>query len=150
MQLSETVRRIQEDMADLAGLGDKEVAEAATRLVATMESPVRIRILDLLAEACEEIDAQLSSGRVELRISGQEAGLVYLEEAVRAPEADLGEEQSARITLRLPELLKTQVEQAAAREGVSTNTWIVRSLSRSSSTARPQQSRRRLTGYGWA
>ena len=36
----------------------------------------------------------------------------------------------ARITLRLPETLKGAVEAAAGREGVSTNTWIVRTLRR--------------------
>ena len=150
MQLSETVRGIQEDLAAIAGLGDAEVASAAARLVGAMESPMRMRILDLIAGAVDELDAQLPSGRVELRVSGREAGLVYVDEADPGPGTELGDDQSARITLRLPELLKAQVEQAASSEGVSTNTWVVRVLSRSSSTTRPSHSRRRLTGYGWA
>ena len=32
----------------------------------------------------------------------------------------------ARINLRLPEQLKTRVEEAADREGLSINTWLVR------------------------
>ena len=150
MQLSETVHGIREDLAGLAGLGDTDVAEAASRLVGAMDGPMTMRILDLLGEAVDELDAQLPSGRVELRVSGREAGLVYVEDGGAGPAVDMGDDQSARITLRLPELLKTQVEQAAARGGVSTNTWIVRALSRSSSAERPQQSRRRLSGYGWA
>jgi len=150
MQLSNTVRGLQEDLAGLAGLGGHDVAEAASRLVGAMDGPLTMRILDLLGEAADELDVQLPSGRVELRVAGREAGFVYVEDAAAPAQADLGDDQSARITLRLPELLKTQLEQAAASEGVSTNTWIVRALSRSSSTARPAQSRRRLTGYGWA
>jgi predicted HicB family RNase H-like nuclease len=54
---------------------------------------------------------------------------------------------NARITLRLPEGLKRELEAGAAREGVSLNTWLVRALSRS--TAPPaRRSGNRLTGYG--
>ena len=51
-----------------------------------------------------------------------------------------GDDLSARITLRLPEALKAQVEAAASREGVSTNAWIVRALSRANE---PQSARTR-------
>ena len=42
----------------------------------------------------------------------------------------VGEDFSARISLRLPESLKASVERAAAGEGVSTNTWLVRAIAR--------------------
>lgn len=32
----------------------------------------------------------------------------------------------SRISLRLPDSLKTQVDEAAAAEGVSVNTWLIR------------------------
>jgi len=35
---------------------------------------------------------------------------------------------TTRTTLRLPDQLKAQVEDAAAREGVSVNTWLVRAV----------------------
>jgi predicted DNA binding CopG/RHH family protein len=73
-----------------------------------------------------------------------------VEDAVTLAEAELGDDQLARISLRLPEQLKTRIEQAAAREGVSANTWIVRALSHGVSTGRAAQSHKRLTGYGWA
>ena len=41
-----------------------------------------------------------------------------------------GDDLSARITLRLPEALKGQIEIVASSEGVSTNAWIVRALAR--------------------
>ena len=44
-----------------------------------------------------------------------------------SPEGDEG--ATARINLRLPEHLKTRVDEAAASEGLSINTWLVRSLS---------------------
>lgn len=36
--------------------------------------------------------------------------------------------QTTRTTLRLPENLKTKAEAAAAREGLSVNTWLVRAV----------------------
>jgi hypothetical protein len=43
------------------------------------------------------------------------------------PAPTLGEDEATvRISLRLPEHLKNRVEQAAARAGVSINTWLIR------------------------
>ena len=37
---------------------------------------------------------------------------------------------TSRITLRLPEQLKARVEDAAGREGLSVNSWLIRALTR--------------------
>ena len=61
------------------------------------------------------------------------------------------EAYTARISLRLPESLKVRLEAAAAREGVSVNTWLVQAILRvRTADPRPSSggSRRRLTGYG--
>lgn len=150
MKLSDTVEGLKEDLSKLAGLGGDAVSAATANLVDAIGGPATIRLLDMLGDAAMELGAQLPSGRVEVRISGREADLVYIEEAVGDLEADLGDDQSARITLRLPEQLKALIETAAAREGVSTNTWIVRALSRSASPGAPPRSHKRLSGYGWA
>jgi hypothetical protein len=150
MQLSEVIDGLQEDLSKLAGLGGDAVGEAASRLAEALSGPATMRLLDLLGEAAAELSDQLSTGRVELRVSGRDVELVYVEEAGALLEADLGDDQSARISLRLPEQLKANIETAAAREGVSTNTWIVRVLGRSTSTGRSGQPRKRLTGFGWA
>jgi hypothetical protein len=150
MRLSNTVGGLREDLAKLAGLGDDAVTEAATRLLAAMGGPATVRLLDLLGEAAAELGEQLPAGRVELRIAGRDAQLVYVDDSGTAAGTDLSEDQSARISLRLPEQLKARIEKAAAREGVSTNTWIVRSLSRSTPSARSVKSGIRITGYGWS
>ena len=67
-------------------------------------------------------------------------------EAEAEPEPASDDGLTSRITLRLPEGLKASIEAAAAREGISVNSWLVRALSRS--TAPP--SRRpgnRLQGF---
>jgi hypothetical protein len=63
--------------------------------------------------------------------AGREPELVFVDEASGADDVPTpGDDLSARITLRLPETLKVSVEAAAGQEGVSTNAWIVRALSR--------------------
>jgi hypothetical protein len=56
-----------------------------------------------------------------------------------------------RTTLRLPERLKSRVEQAAATEGVSVNTWLVRAVTAAlEPAARPapaQSTGNRFTGW---
>jgi predicted HicB family RNase H-like nuclease len=51
--------------------------------------------------------------------------------------ADSEDDAMVRISLRLPENLKTRVEQAAARAGVSINTWLIRTASAAVGTATP-------------
>ena len=150
MQLSDTVDNLQDDLRNLAGLGDDAVSQAASRLASAMAGPVTMRLLELLGQAALELGEQLPAGRVELRISGRDAELVYTEHAVAPEVSELGEDQTARISLRLAEQLKAQIEQAAARESVSTNAFIVRALSRAVATGKSAQQRNRLTGYGWA
>jgi hypothetical protein len=148
MDTSTYVDALLADVAAMAALGDEAVADAAQRLSQTLRASAGMRLLDLLGEAALEISSQLPSGQVEVRLSGQEPSLVYAEsEPDAAPSPAAGEVGlSARITLRLPEALKASIETAAAREGVSVNTWIVRALGRSSS-APTRRIGRRLTGY---
>jgi hypothetical protein len=150
MQTTSYVDALLADLESMAALGDEAVADAARRLSQTLRASAGLRLLDLLGEAALEVSGQLPSGHVEVRLVGQEPSLVYVDEEPSAPApAAGGEDASARITLRLSEALKTAVEAAAAREGVSVNTWIVRALGRASS-AQPttvRRSGRRLTGY---
>jgi hypothetical protein len=48
--------------------------------------------------------------------------------ALATPEPVEVDGATTRTTLRLPDHLKGQVETAAAREGVSVNTWLVRAV----------------------
>jgi predicted HicB family RNase H-like nuclease len=148
VQLERFIEALEAELASLGALGDEEAQAAATRLSGALRSAAGLRFLDVLSEAALEVSAQLPSGHVEVRLAGQEPSLVYIESPEAAP-APAGEEGlSSRITLRLPEQLKTSIEAAAAREGVSVNTWLVRALGRSVSSPPRRQSGRRLTGYG--
>jgi hypothetical protein len=153
VELRPFVEGLQADLEGIAAVGDDDVAEAARRLSAAVRASAGLRLLDALGEAALELTNQLPSGHVEVRVSGQDPTLVYVEdEAEEAPPAATGDvELVARISLRLPEALKGAVEAAAAREGVSVNTWLVRSLTRLVSSAGGGGRRgpgNRLTGFG--
>jgi hypothetical protein len=149
MQTTPYVDALLADLEAMASLGDEAVADAARRLSQTLRASAGLRLLDLLGEAALEISGQLPSGHVEVRLAGQEPSLVFVDEERSEPASAAAEEgASARITLRLSETLKVSIEAAASREGVSVNTWIVRSLSRATTTPTTvRRSGRRLTGY---
>src|SRR6185437_5658424 len=100
-------------------------------------------------EAALELNDQLESAHVEVRIAGHDLQLVLVREDGTTPEP-VDEAYSARITLRLPESLKQRVESSAARDGASVNTWLVQALQRAVEWHRSISfgGRNRLTGYG--
>src|SRR5262245_27926564 len=150
MQTAPYVQAIQADLAAAAALGDEATADAGRRLSLAVESSLHLRLLDLLTEVSVDLSAQLSTGRVEVRLAGREPELVVVEDEPAETQASAApdEGETARITLRLPEALKAQAEAAAAREGVSTNTWLVRAVARA---LEPRTTRirtgNRLQGY---
>lgn len=147
MRTTEAVAALRADLLALASIGDEATAAVAQRLADAMAGPLTVRLFELFSELAAELDRALPDGRVEVRLVGQDAELVYVEDP-RPPE-DAEGDANARITLRLPEQLKTRVEQAAAREGVSVNTYIVRALGqRSRVGTRPPGVGHRLTGRG--
>ena len=150
MDIDRHVQAIQTDLASAAALGNEPVAAAGERLSAAVAPSLQLRLLDVLTEAALSLNAQLASGHVELRLVGRDPDLVLVEDAPaeQGPASAPGDDLSARITLRLPEVLKAQVERAADNEGISTNAWIVRALSRALEP-RPQRGRsgNRLRGF---
>jgi hypothetical protein len=148
MQIDGLTQALREDLTRVAALGDENTARAADLLSVAIEASLGRRIQDALAEAALELNDQLDSAHVELRVAGRDLQLVLVREDGTASEpAD--EAFSARITLRLPESLKQRVESSAAREGTSVNTWLVQALQRAVESRRPSTgSRNRLTGYG--
>jgi hypothetical protein len=132
MDIERHVQAIQSDLAVAAALGDEASAAAGERLAAAVESSLQLRLFDVLTEATLALNAQLSSGHIEVRLAGRDPELVLVDDRVN--EAELppapGDDLRARITLRLPEALKAQIEVVASKEGVSANSWIVRALSR--------------------
>jgi hypothetical protein len=103
--------------------------------------------MDVLGEAAVELTSQLPNGHVDVRVAGGDPELVYVEE--RSASVPTGDDAlSARITLRLPEALKSIIDAAAQDEGVSANTWLLQQISRSATPKRRGPGGRRMSGYG--
>jgi predicted NBD/HSP70 family sugar kinase len=148
MQLEGHVQAIQQELAAAAARGDEQAAELARRMGEALAATLHLHLLDLLGEAALEIGGQLDAGRVEVRLAGRDPELVVIsDEPADAGQVGVGEEFSGRISLRLPESLKAAIEAAAAREGVSTNAWLVRMIARSLEQRPSRKSRHRLQGY---
>ena len=145
MRVSSFVASLRDDLAAVAALGDEQTASVASRLADAMVRPISAALLELLGEIAAELDTRLPQGRVEVRLLGQDAELVYVEDPETGDDPDV--DTTARITLRLPEQLKARVEQAAARDGVSVNSYVVRALQQRSRVSGPVIGHR-LSGYG--
>ena len=149
MEIDPYVQALREDLARVAAVGDESTARAAELLSLALEVSLGRRLQEALAEAALELSGQLDHGRVEVRIAGSDPELVFVSDAPAEPADTADEAFDARITLRLPESLKTRLDAAAAAAGISVNTWLVQALGRQLSP-RPTgaANRHRLTGFG--
>jgi hypothetical protein len=141
MDLAPYVDALRHDLAVAADAGGDEARALAERLLAPLESAVRLVLLDVLSAAAGEITRDLAPGSVDVRLRGREPEFVvtappgeraYDGDAAdpapvrAAPAPDAEDAAMTRINLRLPQDLKDRVEGAAAAAGVSVNAWLVR------------------------
>lgn len=135
MDLTPYVDNLRRELATAAEAGGAEARALAERLVAPLESAVRLTLLEALSTAVDEITRDLAPGSVDVRLRGRDPEFVVSvpddatssqDDAIEVPPLVSEEGAVARINLRLPEHLKLRVEEAAAREGVSVNAWLVR------------------------
>jgi HicB family len=147
METAKFVEKLERDLASVAALGGDAVADAAERLIQALRGSASLRLIETLGEAALEISAQLPEGHVEVRLVGPDPELVYVPaEPAEAPTVAAEDGLTARITLRLPESLKRDLEAAAVLAGISLNAWLVRALTRSTAPP-PRRTSNRLTGY---
>ncbi|MEV2228457.1 toxin-antitoxin system HicB family antitoxin [Streptomyces phaeochromogenes] len=147
MDLTPYVDSLRRELAVAAEAGGDEARELAERLTAPLESATRLIMLNVLSAATDEITRELAPGSVDVRLRGLDPDfLVTLPptdggasaepaepaEPLRAPApapADGDESGTARVNLRMPAHLKARAEEAATREGLSVNAWLVRAVS---------------------
>ncbi len=139
MDLTHHVGNLGREFATLAEAGGAEARALIERLAGSLDSAIRLTLLETLSAAAAEITRDLAPGSVEVRLRGRDPDFVVTAPPVdaasaaaappEAPPLDLsGADDGAavRINVRLPEQLKAAVEQAAADEGRSVNAWLVR------------------------
>jgi hypothetical protein len=145
MQTSTHIEGIATDLAAIAATGDEATVAVAERLVRALEPSLRLHLLEALTVAAGEVDEQLPSGRIEVRLSGPDVVLAYVDApAEPASQPDQVDDLAARITLRLPEGLKLATESAASADGLSVNAWLLRAIKEGLDRRPPG---RRLRGY---
>ncbi|WP_284746495.1 toxin-antitoxin system HicB family antitoxin [Amycolatopsis sp. RTGN1] len=150
MDLTPFVDELRRELAVAAEAAGEEAVALAERLTAPLESAIRLTLLDALSAAADEITRDLAPGSVEVRLRRREAEFAVSlpttpepapAEAPPPPEPDDG--AVARINLRLPEQLKQRVEEAAGRDRVSINAWLVRAANSALGPGKSQSSQRR-------
>ena len=137
MELSQYVEMLRGELTALTRFADEDARRTAGLLAESLESPVRLTLLDVLSAAAAEITARLDETVVEVRLSdGEPAFVVSMalprdsgEPARPEPAGSADDTGTARVTLRLSESLKGAIEAAAASDGVSVNTWLIRAAS---------------------
>ena len=143
MDLMPFVDAVRRDLAAAGEAAGAEVREASQRLSSALEPSLRLVLLEALGTAAAEVTAQLDAAVVELHLRGRDPDLVVTEAggpvattARTAPVAD-SDEGTSRISFRLPESLKARVEEAAAANGLSVNSWLVRAVAETLDTPAP-------------
>lgn len=175
MDLTPHVNNLGREFATLAEAGGEEARALVERLTGSLESAIRMTLLDTLSAAADEISRDLAPGSVELRLRGRDPSFVVTSppsepfelaaQDAAATQEGAGEGAlliaedgpAARINVRLPEQLKASIDEAAAKEGRSVNAWLVRAaaaaLQRSDRDQRPEpraSGKRTKQGFtGW-
>ncbi len=166
MNLSPFIESIHRQLEASAEAGGEDARLFVERLLAPLDASIRLSLQDALAAAAEEITVELAPGSVELRLRGRDPEFVVtpppndpsVEEVgegddapawpdvVRTSEGDEG--AVSRINLRLPEHLKSRIERAAADEGLSVNSWLVRAAAAAIERTDAPRRRERRTPHG--
>jgi hypothetical protein len=166
MELGTYVDRLRDELLVAAGAGGDDARALAERLIGPLDSATRLVLLEAMTAAADEITRDLAPGSVEVRLRGQNPSFVVtpppLDEAFdhttmsRSPlpavQAD-DEGGTSRINLRLPDSLKLRAEEAAEKDGLSVNAWLVRAvagaLEPDDRDSRPSTQRGRQSYTGW-
>jgi hypothetical protein len=150
MDLQPYVEAVRHELNVAAAAGGADAAELADRLSAPLESAIRLALLESLSEAAELITRELAPGSVDVRLRGRDPEFFVTpppaepEDAPLAAPPDFDEDGGTwRVTLRLPENLRTAVDSAARGAGLSVNAWLVRAVAGALGTG---QARRRHDG----
>jgi hypothetical protein len=160
MNLGGYVDSLRRELAVAAEAGGDEARVLAERLVAPLESSIRLTLLEALSAAADEITREMAPGSVQVRLRGRDPAFVVTapptapagQDAPPVGHGDAMDGATARINFRPPESLKVRIEDAAGREGLSVNAWLVRAATAALAPSEPGSGRRPSSGghvTGW-
>ncbi|MCA0294330.1 MAG: toxin-antitoxin system HicB family antitoxin [Actinobacteria bacterium] len=151
MQLTPYLEAVARDLDRATALADDQTRELTHRVTSVMEPGLRLAMVQLLSDAAAQLTAELDGPVVTVRMEGRDPRwhIVRDEATLVGLDAEAGEDDnSARVTVRLPEAVKKRAEAAAQNAGQSLNTWIVQTLRRATTPENTShRSSRRITGW---
>jgi hypothetical protein len=130
MNIDTYIEKLRDSLRAAAELGGDEARQAADRVGVALTPAARLAIMEAVTQAAAEISSELPSGSVGVRLEGEglrfdfQHGAESYPQPPAAPADDEDDSLTARITLRIPESVKTRVEECAGNAGVSLNSWI--------------------------
>jgi hypothetical protein len=171
MDLTPYVDSLGRELLTVAETGGDDASALIERLTVSMESAIRLALLEALSAAADEITRDLAPGSVQVRLRGRDPNFVVTLPQVEQPLKDTPDHDvvsaddatttfedgpAVRINVRLPEQLKAAIEEAAGKEGRSLNAWLVRAASAAlqapardhDNGRRGKRSAQRYTGWG--
>lgn len=128
MQLDHSLISLENAVNTQIRLGGEGLAEVAEQLLEALRPAVRQTLMEVVEGTAREISSQLVGQEVDVRVRDGEPELVVTELTTGASIPDETDTIGARLTLRLPESLKSLVEDAAESTGDSINSWVVSAL----------------------
>jgi predicted HicB family RNase H-like nuclease len=137
MNTSHYLARIHSDLLSLGQLGGPEMIAMTERLLPAMSPILQQRLVEQITLLVAEHNQLAGAIVLELRMTPDELQLVTPQLAPTTTEP-IGE-LDARFALRLPTDLKERIDQLAGAEGISANTWMIRTLSTAATNPSPTQ-----------
>lgn len=139
MDITPYVEGLRRDLVDAASAGGDQTRDAAERLTLALTPATRLALMEAISQAAAEITSEMRHGGVDVRLNGRELDFVVTQdEGITSPPepptppapTDAGEDDGsvARVSLRLPESVKSRAEELAATSGQSLNAWLVNAI----------------------
>src|SRR5690625_496443 len=162
MDVNTYLSSLRQALANAASTSTPEVQDAADRLAQSLEPALRLALMELASDLAAEVTSRLDGALAEVRPRRRPPDLVADQQApterpapAPAPAAPPAPEAASqtRVALRLPESLQVRVDEAAASDGVSINSWLVRAVQTALTTPGHHSSTgpagvgRRMTGW---
>jgi len=162
MDLTPYVETMRSHLLTAAAMGNEQARDTARLLADALEPGARLALTNALSAFAAEVTAAWGAGSVEIRMRSGEPEVVVTAETVAPPatedtvvniEAD--EAGAARVSLRMPESVKSAAENRANESALSLNAWLTRTIAGALSRVPPPPAPpgpplppgRRLSGY---
>ncbi len=139
MKMSNHADALREALVRSAGLGDERARRIAGDLADAAGPALQLQTLAIAADLAAEVNRLTDAVHVDVIVteSGADLRVTPLEAEAPGPAAppplepsppQAGGEETARVTLRIPEGLKRRIDGRARAAGVSLNSWILRAI----------------------